>query len=289
MGGGAVALEDDGIEPGQGQRLPGLLADRPGDAGGVPHPAGQGQRAGAGGGEVIVGDEIGRSQPAEQQLLGSPGAQGIAGHIALAFGVAIGKQAAGHGGGVFFHPDDDLGMEAFDTIKALIAGEHGHHLATKRGVVFLVFDLDDHGDLSGDDLQDLRKQGDALFGAQQAELLQLRVGVFLHPAADAADAVQGIIVKDDELTIGGKVEIEFDAVAGFHGKAEGGEAVFRDALPGAVQAAVGIAPAGEGGHFPAGGGIRAEEQQKQQEQCREDGQQDEDDFHGGGPLFGWIF
>ena len=36
MGGGAVALEDDGIEAGEGQGLLIFLADRPGDAGGVP-------------------------------------------------------------------------------------------------------------------------------------------------------------------------------------------------------------------------------------------------------------
>ena len=46
-----------------------------------------------------------------------------AGHIALALGIAIGEQAAGDGGGVVFHPQDDLGVEAFDTIQASVIPE----------------------------------------------------------------------------------------------------------------------------------------------------------------------
>ena len=126
------------------------------------------------------------------------------------------------------------------------------------------------------------------YDTQQAELLQFGVGFFIHPAGDAADAIQGVIVENDELAIGGEVEVEFDAVAGFHSAAEGGKAIFRDAILGAVQTAVGVAPPHKGGHLLPGGGIRAEEQQKQQEQCREDGQQDEEGFHREGPLFGWI-
>ena len=84
------------------------------------------------------------------------------------------------------------------------------------------------------------------------------------------------------------MEVEFDAVAGFHSAAEGGKAIFRDAILGAVQTTVGVAPPHKGGHLLPGGGIRAEEQQKQQEQYREDGQQDEEGFHREEPLFGWI-
>ena len=127
------------------------------------------------------------------------------------------------------------------------------------------------------------------YDTQQAELLQFGVGFFIHPAGDAADAVQGVIVEDDKPAIGGEVEVEFDAVAGFHSAAEGGKAIFRDAILGAVQTAVGVAPPHKGGHLLPGGGIRTEEEQEQQEQCREDGQQDEEGFHDGGPLFGWIF
>ena len=127
------------------------------------------------------------------------------------------------------------------------------------------------------------------YDTQQAELLQFGVGFFIHPAGDAADAVQGVIVEDDKPAIGGEVEVEFDAVAGFHSAAESGKAIFRDAILGTVQTAVGVAPPHKGGHLLPGGGIRAEEQQKQQEQCREDGQQDEEGFHREGPLFGWIF
>lgn len=289
MGGGAVALEDDGIEAGEGQGLLIFLADRPGDAGGVPYLTDEGQRAGAGGGEVIVGDEIRGGEPIEQKLLRGPGGGGKAGHIALTFGVAIGEQAAGDSRGVLSHPQDDLGVEAFDTIQAGVIPEHGHHFLAEGGVIFLILDLDDHGDLPRDDGKDLREEGDAFFGAQQAELLQFGVGFFIHPACDAADAVQGVIVEDDKLAIGGEVEVEFDAVAGFHGAAEGGKAIFRDAILGAVQAAVGIAPPYKGGHFLPGGGIRAEEEQEQQEQYNKNEQEDEESFHRKGPLFGWIW
>ena len=124
----------------------------------MPDLAGEGQGAGAGGGEVIVGNEIGGGEPIEQKLLRAPCADGIFGHVALALGVAVGKQAAGHGGGVLFHPDDDLRVKAFDAVKAGVIGEHGHHFFAEVGVVFLVFHLDDHRDLSGDDLQHLREQ-----------------------------------------------------------------------------------------------------------------------------------
>ena len=289
MGGGAVALEDDGIEAGKGQGLLTFIADRPCDAGGMPYLTDEGQRAGAGGGEVIVGDEIRGGEPIEQKLLRGPGGGGEAGHIALAFGIAIGEQAAGNGGGVVFHPQDDLGVEAFDTIQAGVIPELRHHFLAEGGVIFLILDLDDHGDLPRDDVKDLREEGDAFFGAQQAELLQFGVGFFIHPAGDAADAIQGVIVENDKPAIGGEVEVEFDAVAGFHSAAKGGKAIFRDAILGAVQTAVGVAPPHKGGHLLPGGGIRTEEEQEQQEQCREDGQQDEEGFHDGGPLFGWIF
>ena len=210
------------------------------------------------------------------------------GHIALALGIAIGEQAAGDGGGVVFHPQDDLGVEAFDTIQAGVIPELRHHFLAEGGVIFLILDLDDHGDLPRDDVKDLREEGDAFFGAQQAELLQFGVGFFIHPAGDAADAVQGVIVEDDKPAIGGEMEVEFDAVAGFHSAAEGGKAIFRDAILGAVQTAVGVAPPHKGGHLLPGGGIRAEEEQEQQEQYSKDKQEDEEGFHGEGPLFGWI-
>lgn len=126
-------------------------------------------------------------------------------------------------------------MEAFDTIQAGVIPELRHHFLAEGGVIFLILDLDDHGDLPRDDVKDLREEGDAFFGAQQAELLQFGVGFFIHPAGDAADAVQGVIVEDDKPAIGGEVEVEFDAVAGFHSAAEGGKAIFRDAILGAVQ------------------------------------------------------
>ena len=110
-------------------------------------------------------------------------------------------------------------------------------------------------------------------------------GSLLTPGAPSGTH---LIVENDELAIGGEVEVEFDAVAGFHSAAEGGKAIFRDAILGAVQTAVGVAPPHKGGHLLPGGGIRAEEQQKQQEQYSKDKQEDEEGFHREGPLFGWI-
>lgn len=67
-------------------------------------------------------------------------------------------------------------MEAFDTIQAGVIPELRHHFLAEGGVIFLILDLDDHGDLPRDDVKDLREEGDAFFGAQQAELLQFSVG-----------------------------------------------------------------------------------------------------------------
>ena len=52
-------------------------------------------------------------------------------------------------------------------------------------------------------------------------------GSLLTPGAPSGTH---LIVENDELAIGGEVEVEFDAVAGFHSAAEGGEAIFRDAI-----------------------------------------------------------
>ena len=38
-----------------------------------------------------------------------------------------------------FHPQDDLGVEAFDTIQAGVIPELRHHFLAEGGVIFLIF------------------------------------------------------------------------------------------------------------------------------------------------------
>ena len=101
--------------------------------------------------------------------------------------------------------------------------------------------LNDEGNLSVYQRQDVRKLGDGVFRVFQTVIFQvLRIQVFDAPGLPGGAVEQGV-VHHAKVAVFQQMQIKLHAVAVLHGQTEGGHGVFGGIV--AVKAAVGIVPA----------------------------------------------
>lgn len=86
------------------------------------------------------------------------------------------------------------------------------------------------GDPAPDLLQRPGKQGWGAGRARQTKGPDLLPGVVPHPALGPGHPVQGVVMKDHQLPVGGELHVQFDAAAPFHRRRKGRQTVFRDGL-----------------------------------------------------------
>ena len=92
------------------------------------------------------------------------------------------------------------------------------------------FQLHDERDFTADGGKDLRKQRDIFRRPAQGQLLQFLIGQGVHSLIDAADPLQVVVVEDDDFSVFGELDVEFDPVSGLHSGAERGQGILRYGL-----------------------------------------------------------
>ena len=128
-----------------------------------------------------------------------------------------------HGGGqlaaeqvrlMHAEPGHDQGIEALDAHIAAIGAQDPVRLFAELPVAGTVLQFHDQRSAAVDHRKDLREEGDTLFRAAKPQRRQFFIGEGVHAGIHAADAVERIVVKHNDLAVFGKLNVQFDAVAG---------------------------------------------------------------------------
>ena len=169
---------------------------------------------------------------------------------------------------MLFEPADHGRVKALHAGRAGVARQHGPGGLAKRRGVRAVFELHDQGLPAIENLQHLRKEGDALLRFEKGDLLQLGIGEitdgFLHPAGPE----HAVVMKNHDLLILGQLHIQLRPVAMLHCPTESGQGVFRHGLIQLIEPPMGIGPALKGRPGGLACPARGDEKQPQGTQRR---------------------
>lgn len=154
-------------------------------------------------------------------------------------------------------------VKRLDRVLPRIAAQRRQRRGAQLGNARTGLDLHKQRHSCVDQPQDFLKGGNAP-AVGQGDCLQARKRQFVYALFAAANAPERVVVKDDQLFIGRKAHVQFDAHACLHRAAKGLQAVFRGAA--AVQAAMGVQA--RKGRFAGAQARRAEEQIRRQDKRR---------------------
>ena len=104
--------------------------------------------------------------------------------------------------GAFPEPGDDIRVKGFHAVNAGIGAQEVPGFGAQLTVPPAGLQL--HNQRTGspaEDVQDVREKGHNLLRVQEFHLLQLRQGIIRDVPVNAADAVQRIVVKDDDMAV----------------------------------------------------------------------------------------
>ena len=160
-------------------------------------------------------------------------------------------------------PADDHGVEALDANLALVVGEDGVGFLAELSVAPAVLKLHDQRPAAGEGLQHFGEERDALLRAAEIEELEFVIALLVHTRVHTADAVERVVMEDDDLAVLRQLHVELRPVARAPGEAEGLQRVLGHGFILAVQAAVGEVPPPEGSLLPLGGAARGQQEHRQ--------------------------
>ncbi|MPM49671.1 hypothetical protein SDC9_96401 [bioreactor metagenome] len=142
-------------------------------------------------------------------------------------------------------PGDDARIKALHAIDAGNGTQQRERLFAERVVAWPALELDNHGRFRPQCRHHLGEERHALAGFKQSQGKELLCGQRVHARVNAANALEVVIMKHDDIPVLGKLHIEFDAVAPLPCGGKRGQGIFGNGLILGIQSPMGVQAAGE--------------------------------------------
>ena len=134
--------------------------------------------------------------------------------------------------------DVKKGVEGLNAVWAAVVPQVSCHLGAKRGVEILPLQFDQQGHATVHQPENLTKRGDGLLRAVKMQLPQIGGRQLGKPAFIPRHTCEGIVVKNHDLAVTRKADVQLYAISRLTGKFKGMQRIFRHPIP--MQPAVGI-------------------------------------------------